>query len=499
MAPSSSEQTSQLSEVIYLSSKLENVQIPDGLREKIELKLKRLRRMARQGQSAEEYESVAKYIDWCLSIPWGRYVPDNLDLYNVPAVMDSMHYGSEDVKEVVMEYLAVLRRKTELQDNSYNAPVLAFVGVQGAGKTSLAKAIAGALGRPFFRLPLGALGDSKELRGSSSTLLDGTPGQIIKAIAQTKCMNPIILLDEFDKVSGDDSARKDFMAIMLEILDPSQNSSFTDKYVDYPIDLSKIMFIATANRFNTISRELLDRLEFIEFPDYTVSEKTQIAKAYLFPKVLKYAGLRPEELVVNDDAWPLLIDSFAKDQGVRRLEQNLRKMARIVVKNIVLGKYQSVTITPQNVSQFTQFVLPNVDDIRDKDFTMLNQNLPVSKIDNVELKSDVVQAPQQSQTMNERLNSNSSVQPQKPNLPSDLPSFISMNPPTPTNVLPTISAPTNPTTSPTSSILPMQQPTNQAPQTAANAPNYPVRASDSSETPLSQPLQTVVPSTAQLI
>lgn len=371
-APTSGEQTNQLSEVIYLSSKLENAQIPQGLREKIELQLKRLRRMARQGQSAGEYEAVAKYIDWCLAFPWGKSVQDNLDLHKARAIMDSMHYGSVEVKDVVMEYLAVLRRKTQAQDSQYTAPVLAFVGVQGAGKTSLARAIAGALGRPFFRLPLGALGSSVELRGSSATSLDGHPGQVVQALVRAQCMNPVILLDEFDKVSGDDSARKDFMAIMLEILDPGQNYSFTDKYLDYPVDLSKIMFIATANRFRTISRELLDRLEFIEFPDYTKDEKAQIAKNFLFPKVLKYSGLQPNELIINDDAWPKLIDVYGQDQGVRRLEQNLKKLARVVVKDIVLGSYQTVTISAQNVDQYTKYKLPSVEDVRYKDFTESN-------------------------------------------------------------------------------------------------------------------------------
>jgi ATP-dependent Lon protease len=366
---SGTEKTSQLSEVLYLSSKLENAQIPEGLREKIDLKLKRLRRMARQGQSAGEYESVAKYIDLCLSIPWGRHYQDNMDLHNARAVMDSMHYGSLDVKDVVMEYLAVLRRKTELQDYSYSSPVLAFVGVQGAGKTSLAKAIAASLGRPFYRMPLGALGSSSALRGTPSSSIDGQPGQIINAIVSTGCMNPIILLDEFDKVSGNDSTRKDFMAIMLEILDPGQNSSFNDHYVDFPVDLSKIMFIATANRFRTISRELLDRLEFIEFPDYTPDEKTRIAKSFLFPKVLTYAGLQPHELIITDDVWPKLIDSYGSDQGVRRLEQNLKKVARVVVKDIVLGKTTSVTISSQNVDEYIKYKLPNIEDIRDKDYT----------------------------------------------------------------------------------------------------------------------------------
>ncbi len=364
------EQTTQLAEVIYLSSKLENAVLPDALREKIDLKLKRLRRMARQGQSAGEYEPIAKYIDWCLSIPWGRYIRDNLDLIFAKSVMDSMHYGSEDVKDVVLEYLAVMKRKTENGDKNFTSPVLAFVGVQGAGKTSLAKAIATSLGRPFYRISLGAVGTSKELRGAPSDDLTGYPGQIIKAIVNTGCMNPVILLDEFDKVSGNEASRIDFMAIMLEILDPEQNHNFRDWYIDYPVDLSKILFIATANRFKTISRELLDRLEFIEFPDYTMHEKSIIGKNYLFPKVLDYAGLRSEELLIDDEAWVEVANAFGQDNGVRRLEQNLKKLARRAIKEISLGKTTQFHITKENVSEYTKQRLPSVEDVRYKDFTL---------------------------------------------------------------------------------------------------------------------------------
>lgn len=363
------EATTQLAEVLYLINKLDQATLPQGLREQIELKLKRLRRMARQNQSAGEYESIAKYIDWCMSVPWGKYVQDNLDLVQAKQVIDSMHYGSENVKEVILEYLAVLNRKRANNDTEFSAPILAFVGIQGAGKTSLAKAIAAALGRPFYRISLGGLGSSTELRGSPSSDISGVPGQIVKSIVKSGCMNPVILLDEFDKVSGSEGARQDFMAIMLEILDPQQNKTFRDLYIDYPIDLSKIMFIATANRFKTISRELLDRIEFIEFPDYSQEEKIVIAQKYLFPKILQYAGLKPEELQIAPSVWPKLIATFGTDQGVRRIEQNMKKLARYVTKSIVLGKYPSITIDESNFEQFSSLVLPSVEQVRNKDFT----------------------------------------------------------------------------------------------------------------------------------
>ena len=368
-----SEKTTQLSEVLYLTAKLDDAVIPLDLKEKIALKIKRLRRMARQGHSAGEYESVAKYIDWCLSIPWNNYIKDNIDLISAKKVMDSIHYGSEDVKSLVMEYLAILSRKYELKDMRYSSPVLAFVGVQGSGKTSLARAIATALGRPFYRISLGALGHASELRGSPSDNLGSEPGSIVRSIVRAKCMNPVILLDEFDKVSGDEGSRKDFMAIMLELLDPEQNPTFRDWYIDYPVDLSKVLFIATANRFTTISRELLDRLEFIEFNDYELEEKAIIGKYYIFPKVLQYAGLKKEELIIEDEAWGDLIKAFGKEQGVRRLEKNLQKVAREVLKEIVMKKTVSVKINKENVDKYAKLALPEIEKVRSIDYTLAKE------------------------------------------------------------------------------------------------------------------------------
>lgn len=372
-----SEQTTQLAEVLYLLKKLEGARLPERLREKIDLMLKRLRRMARQGLAAGEYEAVAKYIDWCLSIPWDRYVEDNLDLANAKEVLDRRHYGHENVKELVLEYLAIINRKEQLGDHEFSAPVLAFVGVQGSGKTTLAMAIAEALGRPFFRISLGAIGRSSELRGSPHAHVSGQPGQIVRCLVGSQSMNPVVLLDEFDKVSGMESLRKDYMAIMLEVLDPQQNKTFRDWYIDYPVDLSKVLFIATANRFTTLSRELLDRLEIIEFTDYDLSVKEKIAKSYLFPQVLHYAGLQENELVIEDGAWGALVDAFGRDQGVRRLERNLQRLARKVIKKVVTGEQTHIVVTAENVQQFIKDALPSIEDIRHIDYTLSDSFRPV--------------------------------------------------------------------------------------------------------------------------
>lgn len=370
MVVDQAEQTNQLAEVLYLLRKLEGAQLPDGLREKIDVMLKRLRRMARQGSSAGEYEAVAKYIDWCMKVPWGKYVQDNLDLDNVLKTMNMYHYSHDDIKSTILEFLSILKRKNEIGEIDYTSPVLAFVGVQGSGKTTLARAIAEALGRPFFRISLGAVGHASELRGSPSSDYSGQPGQIIRCLVNSQCMNPVILLDEFDKVSGEESSRKDFMAIMLEILDPQQNRTFRDWYIDYPVDLSKIIFIATANRFSTLSRELLDRLEIVEFSDYPMETKLKIAKDYLFPLTLAYAGLREGELIISEDVWSELVQAFGQDQGVRRLERNLQRVARSVIKDIMTGKTASVTINKSNVKMYIDLALPSIEAIRHIDYTL---------------------------------------------------------------------------------------------------------------------------------
>ena len=233
----------------------------------------------------------------------------------------------------------------------------------------MAKGIAEALGRPFYRISLGAVGSPSELRGVPHSEVSGQPGQIIRAIVGSKCLNPVILLDEFDKVSGSEALRMDFMAIMLEILDPQQNVSFRDWYLDYPIDLSKVLFIATANRLRTVARELLDRLELIQFEDYTAEEKRVIAQKYLFPQVLEYAGLKSEEFQIADDAWPRVSEAFGRDQGVRRLERNLQRLARRVIKQIITGEIQTLIINSQNVEKYLNDVLPSIESVRNIDYT----------------------------------------------------------------------------------------------------------------------------------
>jgi ATP-dependent Lon protease len=241
---------------------------------------------------------------------------------------------------------------SRLQGSSSHAPILCFVGIQGVGKTSMAKSIATALNRKFVRVSLGAMGSVTELRGRSRGEPDAEPGQIIKGLIRTGSMNPLILLDEIDKTSSATGLRADIMAALLEILDPEQNSTFMDKYLDFPVDLSKVMFITTANNLGGISAALLDRLEVIRFGSYTDAEKIMIAKNYLLPKVREATGITEAQLSFADDAWELVVRPLGFDAGVRQLERTLTELCRKVAMQIVQGLSTGVKITKENFRQY---------------------------------------------------------------------------------------------------------------------------------------------------
>jgi ATP-dependent Lon protease len=325
-------QTLELQEIEELEVKLKNSSVPDELRDRAEGLIKRLKKVIRFGSFSQEFESVEKYIDWITQIPWGVYTVDNLDINDVRQKMDKHHYGLTETKDRILEYLAVLKLNTArqlestkansdsantLRGSSSNAPILCFVGIQGVGKTSLAKSIASALGRTYYRIALGGMTTVTALRGTSKTETDSEPGQIIKGLVRTGTMNPMILLDEIDKISTQSGVRADVMAALLEILDPEQNSSFGDHYLDYPMDLSKVMFITTANNLGGISAALLDRLEIIRFSSYSDDDKVAIGKDYMLPKVLKSTGLTEDQIVIADDVWPLLVRPLGFDAGIR--------------------------------------------------------------------------------------------------------------------------------------------------------------------------------------
>jgi len=341
------------SELSELKKRVDLCLAPKELKARIDQMLIRINRMARMGGYSTEYEILSKYVDWVTKIPFGIETKDVLDLVSAKKVLDENHYGLEGVKERILEYIAV--RKLLVQkgtENEENSPIICLVGLQGTGKTTIARSIAEAMGRKFIRISLGALGSTLELRGRNRTDPGSEPGQIVKALGRTGSFNPLILLDEMDKVSGEKGLRSDFMAILLEILDPEQNNKFRDHYIDFPIDLSKVMFIISANNIGSFSAALLDRLEVISMPSYTDSEKEKIAKDFLLPRSRKQAGLSETDLTVDDALWQSIIRPLGFDSGIRSLKRILDGIARKTAKQIVDGKVKQVKITKDNLKTY---------------------------------------------------------------------------------------------------------------------------------------------------
>jgi ATP-dependent Lon protease len=278
---------------------------------------------------------------------------DQLNLDEAKKLLDKNHYGMETTKERILEYLATMKlMQRQGADAIARSPILLFVGLQGIGKTTLAISIADALGRKFVRIALGAIGSVLELRGRSKVYPEAEPGQIIKALIKTQVKNPVILLDEIEKASGETGLRADVMATLLEILDPAQNIEFRDHYVDYPVDLSDVMFICSANNLGTLSTALMDRMEVIKMTSYTDPEKIAIGRDYLFPKVIKATGLQPEEINIDPDLWPSIVRPFGFDSGIRSLNRTLDAICRKVAKEIVEGKVTSVKIDATNLKNY---------------------------------------------------------------------------------------------------------------------------------------------------
>lgn len=357
-----------IEEISILEKKIVSAKLPLELEDRLIRMVSRLRRMAKMGSYSGEFELVDKYADWVTRIPWNVVTQDQLDLAQAREILDQNHYGMKSVKELVLDYLAVMKLNidranssgggepildtAQLQGSSSHAPIICFVGLQGVGKTTMAKSIARTLGRKFVRVSLGALGSVTQLRGQSRAFLDAEPGQIVKALVRTGCMNPLILLDEIDKVSGQTGLLSDVMAALLEILDPEQNYAFVDHYIDFPIDLSRVIFVATANNLGTLSAALLDRLEVIRFTSYTDEEKISIAKDYILGKVLESTGLTRQQLEIQDDVWPYIVRPLGFDAGIRQLERNLTSLCRHAAREIVEHNVEKVVVTIENVKTY---------------------------------------------------------------------------------------------------------------------------------------------------
>ena len=301
-----------------LRERMEHTPLNEEARQRCEKELERLSRMA---PGTPEVGMARTYVEWILDLPWGKTTPDNLDLKRARKVLAQDHYGLEKVKERIVEYLAVLRMKQDMK-----GPILCFVGPPGVGKTSIVRAIAKAVGRKFVQMSLGGVRDEAEIRGHRRTYLGAIPGRIISGIKQAGTMNPVFLFDEIDKMSHD--YRGDPASAMLEVLDAEQNGAFRDHYLELPFDLSKVMFITTANSVDTIPGPLLDRMEIIEVPSYTEEEKLQIAKRHLLPKQIEAHGLQPRSVKVTDKVLRQLIEGYTREAGVRTLERTVAKVIR---------------------------------------------------------------------------------------------------------------------------------------------------------------------------
>lgn len=339
-----------LKEVQRLKDNINNSSIPDGLKENLMVLLDRVARSYKYGNYSRDYESAARYITWILSVPWGNFSQDNMDLQNAKTILDKDHYGMNAVKERILEYIAVMNLKKQ----DARAPIICFVGLQGIGKTSMAHSISIALGRSFERISIGGMPSALELLGRSKSNVDSEPGLIVRSLIKAKTMNPVILLDEVEKAGSDIGSRASVMASLLEILDPEQNETFMDNYIDFPINLSKTIFILTANNLGPISSALLDRLEIVKMTGYTDEEKQVIAKDYILPKLYNEIGISSSQLTFEDDIWPNIIRPLGYEAGIRELERVLMGIGRKVAKQFVTDPNTKIHITKENLKEYIE-------------------------------------------------------------------------------------------------------------------------------------------------
>src|SRR5215207_7424434 len=328
--------------------KIAEAEMPEAVAEQAE---KELRRLERQGEQSPESSMIRSYLDWLLAVPWSKRSEELLDPKHTREVLDEDHAGLEDVKRRITEFIAVqkLRKERKIEDDSRaSGAILTLVGPPGTGKTSIGESVARSLGREFVRLSLGGIHDEAEIRGHRRTYIGALPGRIVRALRDAKTMNPVILLDEVDKVGAD--WRGDPSAALLEVLDPAQNHSFRDHYLDVEVDLSEVVFLATANMVDTIPAPLLDRMEVISFDGYTTEEKLAIARGYLWPRQVKRNGLREDEVEASDAIVRKVITEYTREAGVRQLERELGKLLRRAATRIASGEAEApVRIDPDAV------------------------------------------------------------------------------------------------------------------------------------------------------
>jgi len=358
-----------------LSDRLSNLRkllsekhIPPELDLRVKSYFEEIDRLEQDIAAQVHIEQLFDYIDWIVNLPWNDRTKDVIDLAKAKEMLDRNHFGMQPVKDKILEYLAVLKlqqekgiEEKELKNGdtglvhgmlARRAPILCLIGLVGTGKTTLAKSIAQAMGRKFIRVAFGGLPDALDLRGQSRVRPDAEIGLILKGLRYAGSRNPVMLLDEVDRVA--EHARGDIMGVLVELLDPEQNKVFTDHYLDYPFDLSEVLFVATANNTTNISTAVLDRLEIIQMPSYSDMEKMTIAKDYVLPELLRASGLTKENLTIDDAIWPKLIRPLGYDAGIRSIERTINDVCRKVARMIVEGKGKTFHITEANIKEFVE-------------------------------------------------------------------------------------------------------------------------------------------------
>jgi ATP-dependent Lon protease len=344
----------QQTEIELLRERLLKLELPEEVRRDAERELSRLERLP---PGAPDYQVVRTYLEFVVELPWNTFTPNNLDIGRARQILDDDHFDLKDVKERILEHLGVIK----LNPNA-KAPILCFFGPPGVGKTSLGQSIARALGRKFERMSLGGLHDEAELRGHRRTYVGAMPGRIVQAIRRAGSRNPVMMLDEIDKLGRD--FRGDPAAALLEILDPEQNKDFRDNYLDLPFDLSKVFFITTANTLDTVPRPLLDRMEILRLTGYSEEEKIEIARRYLIPRQLEQSGLTAEQCALTDDSLHVIISRYTREAGLRQLERTIGRVARKIALRYAEDKTEPVTVKPDDLADMLGPPVFTADEIR---------------------------------------------------------------------------------------------------------------------------------------